>query len=119
MTQMTGSESISDEKNNKKELMYLGIGTAIAKKDNVHYRPEVNYALLVFVQEKDFDSATKLAKQHLDATGWQNIMIDKLNPVDVNALSQAPPEVMTAYEIALVDGSHAMILEAVKSPSVS
>lgn len=97
--------------NDLKKIMYLGLGTAIPSDRNIDYIPGVNYAVLIFTLAEDFDKAKALAIDHMESTGWENIVMDKLNPVDVNAIEQAQAEVKEAYAMAEKDGSHAMVLD--------
>ena len=94
-----------------KKIMYLGLGTAMPSDKNLDYIQEVNYAVLVFVTANSFEDANKRATEHLESTGWENVVMDKMNPVDGSAISEAQPEVKAAYELAVKDGSHAMILD--------
>jgi hypothetical protein len=94
-----------------KDIMYLGLGTAIPTDKNIDYIQGVNHAILIFSLAADFEKANKVAAEHLSSTGWQEVIIDKMNPVDVAAIQEAQPEVQAAYELALKDGSHAMVLD--------
>lgn len=94
-----------------KKIMYLALGTAIPSDRNIDYIPGVNYAVLIFVFAENFDKAKALAIEHMQSTAWENIIIDKLNPVDSNAIKQAQAEVQAAYALAERDGSHAMVLD--------
>ena len=94
-----------------KDLMYLGLGTAKPSDKNIDYIKGVDHAVLIFTLAADFEKANKVAVEHLESTGWQEVVIDKMNPVDVAAIQEAQPEVKAAYELALKDGSHAMVLD--------
>lgn len=94
-----------------KKIMYLALGTAIPSDRNIDYIPGVTYAVLIFALAEDFDSAKTLAIDHMQSTAWENIMIDKLNPVDSTAIEKAQAEVKAAYALAEKDGSHAMVLD--------
>ena len=94
-----------------KEVMYLGLSTATPSDKNIDYIQGVNHAILIFSLAENFDKANALAIEHLETTGWEKIVIDKLNPVDVKAIEDAQPEVKDAYQLALKDGSHAMVLD--------
>lgn len=107
-------ETESKKKSEAKKIMYLGLGTAAPNEKNTNYKLGINYAVLIFAQAESFDDANDVAKDHMESTGWQEVVIDKMNPVDVNSLAKAPDEVMNAYEFALADGSHGMVLEAPK-----
>jgi len=72
-----------------KDIMYLGLGTAIPSDKNIDYIQGVNHALLIFTLAADFEKANALAVEHLNATGWQEVIIDKMNPVDINAIQDA------------------------------
>jgi len=97
------------------EKMFLGLGTATPEEKNINFTQGLRYAVLVFVFEKTQEQANKIAKEHLEGTGWKDVLIDKINVVDGEAIQQAQPDVIKAYEIALRDGSHAMVLEQPKS----
>lgn len=97
-----------------KEQMFLGLGTASPNEKNLDFSQGVSYAILIFVFAASVEKATDIAKQHLQATQWKGIHIDKMDPVDIEAIRKAQPEVFKAYEIALRDGSHAMVLEQPK-----
>jgi hypothetical protein len=94
-----------------KKIMYLGLGTASPSDKNIEYIPGVTYALLIFTLADDFENAKALAIEHMESTGWENVIIDKLNPVNGDAIKKAQPEVQTAYDLAVKDGSHAMVLD--------
>ncbi len=106
----------SENTNQKPERMnmYLGVGTSKPSEKNKEYKQGVDHAFLIFVLAPDLDDAKALAVNHLESTAWMDVQIDKMDPVNVEALKQAQPQVMDAYNLALEAGSHAMILEAPK-----
>jgi len=103
--------NVDDKFRSSKKIMYLGLGTATPGDRNIEYIPGVNYALLIFTLADDFENAKSLAIEHMEATGWENVIIDKLNPVNGDAIKKAQPEVQAAYDLAFKDGSHAMVLD--------
>jgi hypothetical protein len=94
-----------------KAIMYLGLVTAIPSKNNKDFKQGSAHAILVFVKAENFERANALAEKHLKETGWQDVVIDKMNPVDNKAVQQAQPELQEAYSLAERDGSHAMVLD--------
>ena len=97
------------------ETVFLGVGTAKPTKKNTEYVPDKNHAVLVFSLARSVDKAMILAKEHFESTGWEDVLIDKMNPVDIDALNKAQPEVINAYELAVKEGSHGMVLNQVNS----
>jgi len=94
-----------------KSMMYLCLARAKPTKASSLYTQGKNYPLLVFALSPSVKTATALAVEHLESTGWMEVEVDKVDPVDVNAIKNAQPEVVSAYEIALKDGSHGMALD--------
>lgn len=92
------------------QIMYLGVGTAIPNERNVDYSVGKRHALLIFVLATSLENARTLAKRHFETTNWDAVLIDRINAVDTAAIQQAQPDIINAYELALRDGSHGMVL---------
>lgn len=97
-----------------KKTMYLSVGTAKPDGDNSLFTPDKAHPLLVFALGATLGEAAVLSREHLESTGWQDVLLDKTNPVDVDAIKAAQPEVQAAYEKALKEGSHGMALHTIK-----
>lgn len=93
-----------------KDPMYLCVGTAKPSKKNTQYAFEKNHALLVFVKANSIESGTALATEHLEATEWMEVVIDKCDLINPEAINNAQPEILNAYKLALKDGSHGMVI---------
>jgi len=92
------------------QIMYLGVGTAIPTEKNLEYPVGKRHALLIFVLATSLESARTLAKRHFETTNWESVLIDRINAVDTTAIQQAQADIINAYELALRDGSHGMVL---------
>ncbi|PCJ14981.1 MAG: hypothetical protein COB04_13930 [Gammaproteobacteria bacterium] len=96
------------------KTMYLSVGTAKPNSDNSLYTKGKNQPLLVFAQANSVNEAIGLSREHLESTGWEEVLMDKTDPVDAEAIKSAEPEVQNAYQSALKDGSHGMALQTLK-----
>jgi len=96
--------------NKQTQIMYLGVGTAIPGEKNMEYAVAKRHALLVFVLAPSLEKAKMLAQQHFESAHWDSVLIDRINAVDIEALNQAQPEIINAYELAVRDCSHGMVL---------
>ena len=96
------------------KTMYLSVGTAKPSGENSVYTEGKNHALLVFAQANSLNEALGLSREHLESTGWQEVLIDKTDPIDAEAIKSAQPEIQSAYQSALKDGSHGMVLQTVQ-----
>ena len=96
------------------KAMYLSVGTAKPSSENSVYTEGKNHPLLVFAQANSEKEALGLSREHLESTGWQEVLIDKTDLVDAEAIKAAQPEIQSAYQSALKDGSHGMVLQTVQ-----
>lgn len=86
--------------------MYLSIGTAKSKGTEQNQE----YPILVFSLADTDANAKTLAVEHMQSTGWENVTIDKTDPVELEAIKKAQPEISDAYKLALNAGSHGMVI---------
>jgi len=96
------------------KTMYLSVGTAKPSSENSLYTKGKNQPLLVFAQASSVNEAISLAREHLESTGWEEVLMDKTDPIDAEAIKTAQPEIQSAYQAALKDGSHGMALQSIK-----
>ncbi|PCI48483.1 MAG: hypothetical protein COB51_04905 [Moraxellaceae bacterium] len=94
--------------------MYLSVGTAKPTSENSVYTEGKMHPMLVFAQASSVNEALGVSREHLESTGWQEVLIDKTDRIDAEAIKAAQPEVQSAYQSALKDGSHGMVLQTVQ-----
>ncbi len=87
-----------------KETMFLCLGSAIATSSNSKYPVGEKHAIVVFVLALGTDEAQLGAIDHMESTNLSDVAIEEIAEVETETLNTAEPEVISAYEDAIVDG---------------